>query len=317
MSAMRLVGDIGGTNARFAIAEPGRHPSNVRKLPSTGYPGLVEAVEDYLSAVSKPEEAVLAVAAPVLGDQIAFTNSSWRFSIDDVRRRLGLRKLVVINDLVAQALSVAALAPDEIGSLKSGTRDPRQPALVIGPGTGLGAAFLLNNAGTLVGLPSEAGHATFAPMDRVQAEILSHLMGQYPHVSVERLLSGSGLLAIATTLAKMNGEIIDLHDPKDVTARAATEECPICQEAIRVFSSILGSTAGNLALTLLTGGGVTITGGLCRGLRPLWDVEGLRRAFIEKGQFKSYLDGIPIDQILRPHAGLLGAAEYVEPSHST
>jgi len=316
MSAMRLVGDIGGTNARFAIAEPGRPPYNVRKLPIARYPGLVEAVEDYLSDVPMLEEAVLAVAGPVLGDEVAFSNSAWRFSIDDVRQRLRLPKLLVINDLVAHALSFSALPPDEIGSLKSGARDPRQPALVIGPGTGLGVAFVLNHAGTFVGLPSEAGHATFAPMDRVQAEILSHLQDQYPHVSVERLLSGPGLLAIATTLAKMTGQIIDVQDPRDVSARAAAGECRTCREAIRIFSSILGSTAGSLALTLLTGGGVIITGGLCRGLRPLWDVAALTEAFIEKGRFRSYLDGIPIDQILRPHAALLGAAVYMEPSHS-
>ncbi|WP_407178679.1 glucokinase [Bradyrhizobium sp. STM 3562] len=313
---MRLVGDIGGTNARFAIAEPGTQPYDVRKLPVAQYPSLLEAVEDYLSGVPRPDEAVLAVAGPVLGDEITFSNSAWHFSISDVRRRLGLRKLVVINDLVAQALCVAALPPDEIGSLKSGTRDPQEAVLVIGPGTGLGVAFLVNNAGTLVGRPSEAGHATFAPMDRVQAEILLRLQDQYAHVSTERLLSGSGLLAIAKTLAEMNGQIIDVQDPRDVSARAAAGKCPTCLEAIRIFSSILGSTAGNLALTLLTGGGVIITGGLCRGLRPVWDVEALTRAFIAKGRFSSYLDGIPIDQILRPHAGLLGAAVYVEPRRS-
>jgi len=130
------------------------------------------------------------------------------------------------------------------------------------------------------------------------------------------LLSGSGLLAIATTLAEINGQIIDVHDPRDVSARAAAGQCPTCHEATRIFSSILGSTAGNLALTLLTGGGVIITGGLCRSLRPLWDVEALTKAFVAKGRFRSYLDGIPIDQILRPHAGLLGAAVYVERSRS-
>jgi glucokinase len=109
----------------------------------------------------------------------------------------------------------------------------------------------------------------------------------------------------------MNGQIVDVHDPKDVSARAAAGQCPTCQEAIRIFSSIVGSAAGNLALTLLTGGGVIITGGLCRGLRPLWDAEALTRAFVAKGRFRSYLDGIPINQILRPHAGLLGAV-YVE-----
>lgn len=232
---MRLVGDIGGTNARFATAEPGEDPSSVRKLPIAHYAGLVEALEDYLSGAAPVEEAVLAVAAPVLGDEVTFTNSAWRFSIDDVRQRLGLGRLIVINDLVAQALSFAALPADEIGSLKSGMRDPGRPALVIGPGTGLGVAFLVKNAGTVSGIASEAGHATFAPADRVQAEILSHLQAQYGHVSAERLLSGAGLLAIATTLAKMNGQLIDVRDPKDVSARAAANQCPICSEAIRIF----------------------------------------------------------------------------------
>jgi glucokinase len=314
---MRLVGDIGGTNARFAITEPGRQPYNVRKLPVAQYRGLVEAVEDYLSDVSILDNAVLAVAGPVLGDQVAFSNNTWRFSTDAVRQRLGLRRLVVINDLVAHALSVPALSADEIGSLKSGTRDPRQRALVIAPGTGLGAAFLLNNAGTPVAFPSEAGHASFAPTDRTQVQILSRLQGQYGHVPVERLLSGSGLLLIATTLAELNGQIIDAHEPRDVSARAAAGQCPICLEAIRIFSSILGSTAGNLALTLLTGGGVFITGGLCRGLRPLLDVDALTAAFLAKGRLQSYLHDIPIDQIMRPHAALLGAAEYVEPGSSS
>ena len=146
---MRLIGDIGGTNARFAIAEPGKDPSKVRKLLIAHYAGLVEALEDYLSGAPTVEEAVLAVAGPVLGDEVTFTNSAWRFSIDNVRRRLGLRRLVVINDLVAQALSFAALPAEEIGSVKSGMRDPIQPTLVIGPGTGLGVAFLMKNAGTV------------------------------------------------------------------------------------------------------------------------------------------------------------------------
>src|SRR5262249_24516730 len=99
MNAMRLVGDIGGTNARFAIAEPGMHPFNARKLPVANYPGLLEAAKDYLCGVPTPEEAVFAVAGPVLGDEVAFSNSAWHFSIADVQRRLGLRKLIVINDL--------------------------------------------------------------------------------------------------------------------------------------------------------------------------------------------------------------------------
>jgi glucokinase len=151
-------------------------------------------------------------------------------------------------------------------------------------------------------------------MDRVQAQILSHLQNHDVHVPVERLLSGPGLLVIARTLAQMNGQMIDVHDPGDVSTRAAAGQCPICREAIEIFSSILGSTAGNLALTLLAGGGVFLSGGLCRGLRALLDKERLIQAFLAKGQLRSFLENIPIDQILRPHAALLGAASYVEPS---
>jgi len=123
-------------------------------------------------------------------------------------------------------------------------------------------------------------------------------------------------MMIATTLTEIKGQKIDVHDPRDVSSSAAAGQCPTCREAIRISSSILGSTAGSLAVTLLTGDGVVITGGLCRGMRPLWDVAALTESFIEKGRFRSYLDGIPIEQISRPHAGLLGAAKYVEPSHS-
>jgi glucokinase len=298
---MRLVGDIGGTNARFAIAKAGQYPSDPRKLPIARYPGLVEAVRDYLAGRPPVQEAVLAVASPVLGDEVSFTNSPWRFSIEETRQRLGLRELIVINDLLAQATSFASLRADEVGPLKPGRRKAGRPIVVIGPGTGLGVAFL-----------SEAGHATFAPADHIQADILLHLQRRHGHVSAERLLSGPGLLALATTLATMRGQTLDLHDPRDVSARAADGSCPICCEAIRIFSSILGSTSGDLALTLLADGGVILTGGLCRGLRPLLDLAVLAEGFTAKGRFRSYLEDIPIDQILRPHAGLLGAALYEE-----
>ena len=156
---MRLVGDIGGTNVRFAVAEPGGHPNNARKLPIARYPGLVEAAQDYLSGGPSVEEAVLAVAGPVLGDEVRFTNSAWRFSIDDVRQRLSLRRLVVVNDLVAQALSIAALRADEIATLKPGTRDQGKPALVIAPGTGLGEGFATWDGSRYHAFPSEGGHA--------------------------------------------------------------------------------------------------------------------------------------------------------------
>lgn len=309
---MRLVGDIGGTNARFAIVEPGKEPSDVRKLPVAQYSDLIEAVQDYMSGRPPVDEAVLAVAAPVLSDQVTFTNSPWRFSVKDAQRRLGLKRLIVINDLVAQAWSFPALRAEEIGVLKPGMRSPERPLVVIAPGTGLGVAFLLTHGATTMGLPSEAGHASFAPRDRVQMDLLQHLQEKLGHVSVERLLSGPGLLTIATALAEIRGQLVELRAPRDVSAGAADGTCAICREAIRIFSHILGSTAGNLALTIMAGG-VAVTGGLCRALRPLLDIPALTDGFTSKGRFRGYLSPLPIEQILRPHAALTGAALYREP----
>ena len=306
---MRLVGDIGGTNARFAIAEHGHHPVEVRKMPVAQYTGLIEAAQEYLLGRPHIKEAVLAVAAPVVGDQIKFTNNSWGFSIDEIRHRLGVGRLVVINDLVAHAWSLAALDAHEVASLKTGMPEPAQPIAVIAPGTGLGVSFLVKAGGALAGLPSEAGHASFSPQDAVQVEILRELRDRYEHVSAERLVSGPGLLAIAKALARIRGEAVEFHEPRDVSAGAADGN-PLCREALRTFSSALGSTAGNLALTLLTGGGVIVTGGLCRALRPLLDLPALTAGFTGKGRFTPYLKNIPIDQILRAHAALLGAAVY-------
>ena len=179
--------------------------------------------------------------------------------------------------------------------------------LVIGPGTGLGAAFLLPEGEERRIVSGEAGHSSFAPEDEVQSVLLTQLRRQ-GHVSLERLLSGPGLLSIANLLAELDGAKLELKEPRDVSACAADGSCLYCSEAVRIFSSILGAAAGNLALTVLADGGVFITGGLCRGLGPLLDVAALKRAFSEKGRFSEFLQGIRISQVLRPHTGLLGAA---------
>lgn len=305
---MRLIGDIGGTNARFALCEPGGAPQDERKLPVAEYPGLIEAAEAYLAGRTV-REAVFAVATPVLGDAVAFTNSSWRFTIPEVRHRLGLQRLSVINDFVAQAWAIHGLGTAELRMLKPGAAHPGGARVVIGPGTGLGVAFLLGEAATLQVLSSEAGHSSFAPQDERQAEMLSRLRKEFGHVSTERLLSGPGLLRMANGLADMEGQAVRVSSPPEVTERAAGG-CAVCLEAVRMFSGILGATAGDLALTMLAQGGVHVTGGLCRNLGPLLDLEALVKGFTGKGRFATYLEAVPVSQVMRPHAGLLGAAVY-------
>jgi glucokinase len=307
--SLRLIGDIGGTNARFALSESGEAPQDERKLSVAQHPGLIEAAQAYLGGRAV-EEAVFAVATPVLGDEVAFTNSPWRFAISEAQERLGLRRLTVINDFVAQAAAIRGLGAADIRGLKPGTARPGRPRVVIGPGTGLGVAFLLDDGAKARVLPSEAGHSSFSPQDDLQADILRHLRRELGHVSTERLLSGPGLLRVANALAEINGTPVILQQPNEVSERAAAGTCPHCKDALRVFSAILGATAGDMALTVLADGGVYVTGGLCRNLGPLLDVQALRDSFTAKGRFSDYLEAVPISQVMRPHAGLLGAAVY-------
>jgi glucokinase len=305
---MRLVGDIGGTNARFALCGSDGIVQDERKLPVRDYPGLIEAATAYLAGRTV-DEAVFAVATPVLGELVAFTNSPWRFTISEARERLGLRNLFVINDFVAQAWAVQRLQTTDFRQLKPGTAVPRRPRVVIGPGTGLGVAFLLwEKQGARV-LASEAGHSSFSPQDDRQAEILAGLWREFGHVSTERLLSGPGLLRLANGLAELEGREERFGAPPEVSQRAAGG-CALCLEAVTMFSSILGATAGDLVLTLLADGGVSVMGGLCRNLGPLLDVQALVRGFTAKGRFAELLGRIPVDQVIRPHTGLLGAASY-------
>ncbi|MFD1109731.1 glucokinase [Pseudoroseomonas ludipueritiae] len=305
---MRLVGDIGGTNARFALCGPDGIVREERKLPVRDYPGLIEAAQAYLAGRAV-DEAVFAVATPVLDDAVALTNSSWRFTVSEARESLGLRKLSVINDFVAQACAVQSLQRADFQQIKAGTAAPGRPCLVIGPGTGLGVAFLLWEGERARVLASEAGHSSFSPQDERQAQILAMLWREFGHVSTERLLSGPGLLRLANGLAVLEGREERFGAPTEVSQRAA-EGCALCLEAVRMFSTILGATAGDLVLTLLADGGVYVTGGLCRNLRPLLDLEALVRGFTAKGRFADYLGRVPVEQVMRPHTGLLGAAVY-------
>ncbi len=306
----RLIGDIGGTHARFALCNPGGPPREERKLMVAEHAGLVEAALEYLQG-RRVQEAVFAVATPVLGDEVAFTNSAWRFSIRAATAALAVERLIIINDFVAQASAVPLLQGEDLAPLKEGSVREGAPRLVIGPGTGLGVAFLIDQGGRPRVLPSEGGHASFAPQDEEQDALLRHLRQRHGgHVSAERAVSGPGLLAIAQYLAAQAGEGAPrFADPHDVSAGAA-RGCPVSLRAVALFSELLGGVMGNLALSLLTEGGVFLTGGLARAMRPLLDRAALERGFTGKGRFGGLLQRIPVTQVVRPHTGLLGAAAY-------
>jgi len=309
----RLIADIGGTNARFALVGSDGAPEAEGKLAVADYPGVVAAARAYLDG-RQVDEAVFAVATPVQGDEVAFTNSEWRFSIAAARAQLGVERFAVINDFVAQALAIPRLDAQDVCTLKPGHSVAGCPIGVIGPGTGLGVAGLLPDGDQFRPLASEGGHVSFSPTNHRQLDILRALFDTFEHVSNERVLSGPGLVNLARAIAQVDGRAIDIAEPNEVSARARSN-CPICIEALQVFARVLGSAAADLALTLLASGGVYVMGGLCRRLETMLEVEEFQAGFLCKGRFRRWLEPVPVHQVLREHTGLIGAAAYQLSSH--
>lgn len=307
IDTQRLIADIGGTHARFALVGPDRRPQDERTLKTADHPGIAEAAKAYLAG-RRAQSAVFVIAGPVESDQIALTNCPWTFSIAATQAELGLAELVVINDFVAQALAIPTLQPADLAKLGGGEPVPGRPIAVIGPGTGLGVSALVPAGGRWLPIASEGGHVSFAARDPVELQILAHLQGRFGHVSNERLLSGPGLVNLAGALAAIGGQSLPVLSPAEVIARARDGQCPICADAVGRFCAMLGAAAGDLAMILGARGGVFVAGGMSAHLGELFDRERFWAGFLDKGRFASYLAAIPAYRVLRANTGLLGAA---------
>lgn len=310
----RLIADIGGTNARFALTDGRDMPSRERRLAVAAHPGLGDAAKTYLAGLPGPvgpiHEAVIAVATPVDAETIRFTNSPWTFTRNQLQAELGVDRLAVINDFAAQATAIPHLGPADSVAIGSGVAHPGWPVAVIGPGTGLGAAALVPGPDGPIVVASEAGHVSFAPQDEAEIELLRHLQGRHGHVSNERLMSGPGILALAQAQAAITGAGLEARSPEEVTRAARDGRCPVSVAALRRFSAILGAAAGDLALTFGAKGGVFVSGGLCPQLGPLFDHAAFRRSFEAKGRLRRFLADVPVRLVTTERIGLLGAAVY-------
>lgn len=313
----RLIADIGGTNARFALTGADGRPYGERVLAVADYDGITAATRAYLADCPEPRplEAVLAVALPITGDQVTMTNNTrWSFSIEATRRALGFEQLQVLNDFTALALAVPHLTPGERRQVGGGNAVPGTAIALLGPGTGLGMAGLIWAGNRWLPLQSEGGHATFAPItDREWAIVRwwreQRLQQQKPgHISCERLVSGPGLVNLYQALAALAQQPADALQPSQITERALADACPLCREAVDMFCAALGSAAGNLALTLGALGGVYIGGGIVPRLGECFDRSAFRQRFEGKGRFQSYLAAIPTYVITATHPALRGAA---------
>lgn len=315
-SPLNLIADIGGTNARFALAGETHELKNIKVLASDHYPSLAGAIQDYLSQCDGVEvhNAIIAIATPVLGDRVRMTNHHWSFSIEATRNLLGLQTLLVINDFSALAMSLPHLQEGD-GQLVRLDQDgqPRHGVkTVIGPGTGLGMAGLVPTGSGWQAVATEGGHVDFAPADALEVEMLKILWQDFTRVSAERLVSGPGISLIYRLLCQIYDGQPKASDPAKIVELATNRSCPIATQTLVTFSGFLGAVAGNLALTFGSLGGVYLGGGVLGKLGDNFDISKFRERFVEKGRFRPYLEAIPNYRITAEYPAFIGAAQHLQ-----
>lgn len=310
-----LIGDIGGTNARFAIANPERPGfSDAMTLQCADYASADDAIRHYLSELSAeaPDVICLAVAGPTVGNTVQVTNNHWTLNAETIATDFSIDDVRLLNDFEAVAYSIPRLRAEEAEVI--GLPDQR-PSLdddfnvaILGPGTGLGTAGLIRRGKSVIPIVAEGGHIGFAPNSQVQVEILNALRGKFDRVSVERLLSGSGIENIYWALTRIHGEQRTPLSAKEIFAESDTDGNALASETTQMFFEILGQVAGDLALVLGAKDGVYIAGGITKRYPALLKKSGFRNAFDNKGRHRAYMERIPTLLITHDEPGLLGAA---------
>ena len=311
----RLLGDVGGTNARFgwqASAHTGIE--HVLVLPCAAYDTLEAAIRTYLELknLPTPRACALGIANPITGDVIRMTNHHWSFSISDMQRSLGLAQLNVINDFTALALALPSIPLENLVQVGGTAAQAFAPKALIGAGTGLGVSGLLPTDANdhWVAIAGEGGHVTLAAQNDTEYRVIELIRQRYGHVSAERVLSGQGLVDLYLALRQLKkGAPVDVAGAAEITAWALHDKDPLALECIEMFAGFLGSVAGDLALTLGARGGVYLGGGIVPRWLGWFETSHFRERFEAKGRFSAYLKDIPVWVINASESpALLGAA---------
>jgi glucokinase len=304
-----LLGDIGGTNARLALAtESSLGP--VTSFEVNRFARFTDVVDLFLRADpdrNRLRHALFAIAAPIYGERCVLTNSPWVIDASELQAAFGLRSQLV-NDFAAVAHSLPSLGPTDVAKLGGGAADQTAPMAVLGPGTGLGVACLVHQADKPVVVASEGGHATLAATCDREDQIIQHLRQRFGHASAERAISGPGLENVYQAIAALDNVETNLQNAMQITRSALRGECGIALEALNVFCAFLGSFAGNVALTFDARGGVYIAGGISLRIVNFLRQSQFRAQFEAKGRFREYLKAIPVNVITHPAAALVGLA---------
>ena len=316
--------DIGGTHARFAIATKAADGAITMDDPITlhtqDHASFQTAWEDYRARKggTLPDAVAMAIAGPVGGEVIRFTNNPWIIRPALVESKLGVSRYTIVNDFEAVAHAVARASEDEFLHL-TGPEGPLKPTgrlSVLGPGTGLGVAHLYREGdGTYRVSATEGGHIDFAPLDPIEDAVLARLRKRHNRVSVERVVSGPAIVDIYATLAALEGRAVREQDDVAIWTAGMDGSDSLAAAAIDRFCLSLGAVAGDIALVQGGFSGVVVAGGLGYRLRDHLPKSGFAERFRAKGRFENLMAGIPVKLITHPQPGLFGAAAAFIHSH--
>jgi glucokinase len=311
--AQILLADIGATNARFALLPRGGDVGPVRTLAVADYPQFTDAVAAFLKAEgASPAGAVLAVAGPVEDGRAVMTNCPWVIDAAELGRLLGVPAVHVINDFEATAWSLSALEPDHVVAMGAGQAVAGAPMVVLGPGTGLGLASHVPRADAPVVIATEGGHVTLAATNAREDAVIAWLRTQFGHVSAERALSGPGLENLYRAIAAVDGATVPARDATAITQAGVAGSCPVSRAALDMFCAMLGTFAGNAALSFGAHGGVFIAGGIAPRIVDYLLKSEFRARFDAKGRLREYVEAIPLSVIVHPDYAFIGLKALVD-----
>lgn len=309
-----LLADIGGTNARFGLLADGT-VGMIRHMAVSDYRSFRDALDKYLGQLPEPHgvrAAILAVAGTVRDGRCALTNTSWVIDAAELRAPGGFSTVRLINDFEAVAWALPRLSPDQV--LRIGGRQPVNgaPLAALGPGTGLGMVAFIPHASRPIVLPSEGGHSTMAGNSPREDAVIAHLRQRFGHVSAERVLSGDGLENLHEALAALDHLALPRRHAAEITRAGIEGSCPTSRAALDMFCAMLGTVAGNLALTLGATGGIFVAGGILRRVPEYLAGSQFRARFEDKGRFRDYLEPIPAYLILEEDVAFVGLRALAE-----
>ena len=315
-----LCGDIGGTKTRLAVVVvQGTRVKIEREVsyPSQGYAEFETLLGEFLSGTEAPRHAAFGVAGPVQGRVVQTTNLPWHIDADALQRRFGFTRCALLNDLEATACGLPALGEDDLLTLQAGTNDACGNMAVIAAGTGLGEAGLYWDGHQHQPFATEGGHASFSPADSLEFSLLCHLQQQFGHVSWERVVSGMGLVSLHEFLCQyrrvsvpdwLAAAMREGDAAAAISAAALAARDQTCVATLDVFVRLYGSEAGNLALKVMSRGGLYLGGGIAPKILPLLTSGAFLRAFTDKGRMSPLLAAMPVKVILNDRAALYGPA---------